>query len=119
MAPKRKEKKTPGIRGPKDHFAGPKAEFLRGCAITFQTAMDTGRPAEFYDNITRDFIAKFGDKGHGSSHDEPVDNLPSPDDNEDDSTRGCLTQEDADQSARRFNVLRTVSKPMMWPLNVY
>lgn len=108
MASKPQNKKAPAKRGPRDHFTGLKLQFLTGEAVNYQAALDTKWTGKFYDKTTHSFIAKFGDGstdnlGEGAD----IESFGAEDrgEVEDNATRGSLTQQDADSSATKFNIM--------------
>lgn len=101
------KKKRPGKRGPKGSFLGYKLDFLLARADAFQTASDNKTTNYFYDTITCDFIAKYGESepfGELVGVDDPSDpvdmdfgnDVPAP------------TAEEAAASAKIFRSLRKV-----------
>jgi hypothetical protein len=107
----RKKKAAKGKVGAPEHFNGFKKDFLDSHAILYQQSLDAGAKAvgQFYNNVARDFIAKFGDDDDFCK--DPVEDPPNPWDNvippEDDDD--VPTEEEAATSTERYNKLRTVS----------
>lgn len=54
-------KKKGGKRGRREHLTGAKRAFLDAHASAYTEALDANKPGEFYNFITREFIAKYGD----------------------------------------------------------
>lgn len=108
----KKRSKSNGItvkKGAPEHFTGFKLAFLASKAIAYQQALDSKTVAVFYDKVTLDFIAKYGE-------DEPfnkefAEDPPDPDDVDvdgEDSDNVPPTKEEAAASAVLFAKLRTV-----------
>lgn len=99
---KTKEKKK---RGPPDHFTGFKHDFLVGYSAQFRIATDTKKTTEFYDRVTRKFIAKYGDDTK-KAKENPGEDPPDPEDFEE---YDALTAEQAAEKMENFKVIRKVS----------
>lgn len=91
--------------GAPDHFVGFKKQFLDAKAVAYQQSLDTKKISEFYDKVTRDFVAKFGDEIDVTK--DPAEDPPDPD--SDSAPVEFLSQQAADDAAKRFQKLRTVS----------
>jgi hypothetical protein len=98
-------------RGAPDHFTGFKLAFLDSRADSYQQALDLNNVAAFYNKVTSDFVAKYGQEE--PFHKEPAEDPPDPEDVEagdGEPEETPLSQEDADRKALLFTKLRTVSK---------
>lgn len=109
MAKSKKNKTTNTKVGAPDHFVGFKKKFLDTQAILYQQALDDAngkkKTSEFYDKVTRDFIAKFGNETDVTR--DPAEDPPDPD--PESPPTEYLSQEAADEASDRFKKLRTVS----------
>jgi hypothetical protein len=95
-------------RCPLSHFTGFKKAFLISREAAYQLSMDTKTTTAFYNKVTRDFVAKYGQQE--PFHKEFVDDPPDPeDDDEDESESTPLSKEEAAENALLFTKLRTVS----------
>jgi len=96
-------------RGAPDHFTGLKRSFLDSQVLLYQQALDhpksKEKTKEFYNKITRDFIAKFGDSEPFSL--EPKEDPPAPP--EDTAATEYTDEEEAAKATARYTKLRTVS----------
>jgi hypothetical protein len=105
------KKKQPGRKiGAREHFQGFKKNFLDTQAVSYQVSLDSRKTGEFYDKVTRDFIAKFGVEDDVTK--DPAEDPPNPWDNPGDSDNELdepLTKEEADKRSENFQKLRTVS----------
>jgi hypothetical protein len=113
MTRRGKEKKTTSDvkRGGRDHFTGFKRQFLESRALLYQQTLDSGDPGEFYNKVSRDFLAKFGQEDNFSR--EPSEDPPNPwefPDDLDDPDDEDLSKEEADIRTARFNKLHKVSQ---------
>jgi hypothetical protein len=95
--------------GAPDHFTGFKLAFLVSCAAMYQQCLDSDTVTGFYDKVTLDFVAKYG-------QDEPfnkefADDPPDPEDGigDDEHDDAPLSKEETDRNAVLFTKLRTVS----------
>ena len=106
-----KGKKANGKLGGPDHFSGFKLAFLVSEAALYQQARDTKAVAEFYDKVTKDFIAKYG--WEEPFNKEPAEDPPDPVDflegDVDDDAQAPLSNEKAEEYLAIFTKLRTVS----------
>jgi hypothetical protein len=104
-----KTKKAKGSKAAKlgapDHFTGFKLAFLTSRAAMYQQCLDSHTVAGFYDKVTLDFVAKYG-------QDEPfnkelAEDPPDPEDGigEGDHDDEPLSKEDADANALLFTKL--------------
>ena len=107
MAKRSKKKQAgPGVkRGAPNHFQGFKRQFLDSHTVFYQQALDSNKVSEFYNKITRDFIAKYGDAEPFAR--EPEEDPPSPSDNV--PATEHLDEVEALEASKRFTKLRTVS----------
>jgi hypothetical protein len=105
---KGKSKNKNTKRGPPSHFTGFKKAFLISREAAYQLSMDTKTTTAFYNKVTRDFVAKYGQQE--PFHKEFVDEPPDPEDgDEDESESTSLSNEEAAENALLFTKLRTVS----------
>jgi len=94
--------------GAPDHFTGFKKAFLVSRAATYQQSLDSKTTTAFYNKVTLDFVAKYGQEE--PFHKEFVEDPPDPEDcDEDDSEAIPLSKEEAAEKAVLFSKLRTVS----------
>jgi hypothetical protein len=94
--------------GAPDHFTGFKKAFLVSRAATYQQCLDSKTTTAFYDKVTLDFVAKYGQEE--PFHKEFVEDPPDPEDcDEDDSEATPLSKEEAAANAVLYSKLRTVS----------
>jgi len=105
MGRKKKKDSTTVKKGAPDHFTGYKMAFLTSQATSYQNALDSRTVAAFYNKVTRDFIAKFGENEPFNK--EPDEDPPDPDDMDIDEDNP-LTKEEAEASAALYVKLRTV-----------
>ena len=109
MAKRKKEKQGDIAKcGAPNHFSGFKLAFLVSQAASYQQCMDSNAIGEFYDKVTRDFIAKY-------RQEEPFNDNPDkdPDVNlctEIDDPQEPLSKEETEEKAAAFMKLRTVSQ---------
>jgi hypothetical protein len=101
--------------GPKNISGALKKIFsnLRRCYTKFRWTVK--KRGEFYNKVTRDFIAKFGMEDDVSK--DPAEDPPNPWDNQsevDDDLDEPLTKEEADKRSEYFQKLHTVSS-----INIY
>jgi hypothetical protein len=105
---KKKQGAPQAKRGAPDHFKGFKRQFLDSFAILYQQALDSNKPKEktkeFYDKITRDFVAKYGD--HEPFALEPAEDPPDP---AGDEPTVYTDEDEALIASERWSRLRTVS----------
>lgn len=106
------KKKNPGSqakRGGQEHFTGFKLQFLESRAILYQQHLDAGDVGSFYNKVTLDFLAKFGQEDDFAK--EPEEDPPNPwdllDDEKDLETEG-LTEDEAASRTQRYDKLRKV-----------
>jgi len=100
---------TGSKKGAPEHFTGFKLTFLASRATAYQLALDSKTVATFYDKVTLDFIAKYGE-------DEPfnkefAEDPPDPEDMDvdgEDIDQVPPTKEEAVASAMLFAKLHTV-----------
>lgn len=97
-------KKLKKKRGPPDHFIGFKFDFLSCHATQFQLAKDSKCTSEFYDRITLQFIAKYGDDLE-SIRKDPAEDPPDPAEFEELN----LTEDEAMKKTEAFLAIRRVS----------
>lgn len=112
---KKKKNQSRGKVGAQEHFRGFKKDFLESQAVLYQVSLDSKKTGEFYNKVTRDFIAKFGMEDDVSK--DPAEDPPNPWDNPsevDDDLDEPLTKEEADKRSEYFQKLRTVSS-----INIY
>ena len=106
MGKKSKKVGGPGVkRGAPDHFIGHKRTFLDSYAMLYQQALDTNKTTEFYNKVTRDFIARYRDTEPFALEPEEEPAPPAGDA----PVREYLDENEAAEAAKRFNKLRTVS----------
>lgn len=110
------KKKTGGKVGRREHFTGYKRAFLDARSASYLQALDSRKQGEFYDQITRDFIAKYGDDLDASK--DVVEDLPDPEDFEH-GDRDQMSQEEAVVASERFDKIREVSKEQFDGLDLY
>jgi len=97
----------PSKLGAPDHFSGFKLDFLVARAGLYQQSLDSNPPTAFYDKVTLDFIAKYGEE---QPFNKPLDkDAPDPEifdvgDDEDDS-RHTPSKEEAAESVALFTKL--------------
>lgn len=107
----KKKSNDPGVkRGAPDHFKGVKQQFLDLQAVLYQQALDDGKTTEFYNLVTRDFVAKFGDM-------EPFSLEPTEDSATPPPMREYVDEGEAADATKRWSKLRTVSnfnRPITW-----
>lgn len=107
MANKRtKKSKDAQKRGPKGHFQGYKLQFLLNRSEAFQNASDSRTTGYFYNTITRDFIARYGESKPWNSLD--ADEPPDPVDVDFDQDLPTPSEEEAALSIELFDGLRSV-----------
>ena len=106
-----KSKKGKGGKlGAPDHFTGFKKEFLVSHAMLYQQCLDSKSVPAFYDKVTLDFIAKYGEEELFNK--EPAEDPPNPElfgDDNDDNNDTSPSKEEAAESAILFKKLRTAS----------
>jgi hypothetical protein len=98
--------KLPKKLGAPDHFSGFKMAFLSSRADSYQLALDLNTVGAFYDKITLDFVAKYGQEEPFNK--EFAEDPPDPEDDDDDADRVELSKEEAAANAVLFKKLRTV-----------
>lgn len=110
-----------GKRGRREHLTGVKRDFVDSRASAYTEALDSNKVGEFYNFITREFIAKFGDDLDVTK--EPSDQGIQTDEDGEDSrqeARGnieqeqgegspSMTQEQAVRASANFGKIREVS----------
>ena len=95
-------------RGAPDHFTGFKLAFLIAREDAYQHASDSKTVTAFYNKVTADFVAKFGQEEPFNK--EPAEDPPDPEDLcDDDELDDGQLKEEADENAKLFAKLRTVS----------
>jgi hypothetical protein len=99
----------PAKRGAPDHFTGFKLAFLTSRAALYQQCLDSKSAGAFYDKVTSDFVAKYGDEQPFNK--DLAEDAPDPEvfgeGEDEDVTRP--SKEEAAESAVLFTKLRTVS----------
>jgi hypothetical protein len=107
----KKKKGSQGKRGGQDHFVGFKLEFLESRALEYQQGLDIGNPGPFYDKVSLDFLAKFGQDDDFAK--EPSEDPPDPWDLAGD-IEGVedevISEGEAKERTARYNKLRQVSQ---------
>jgi hypothetical protein len=102
-----RSKKANGKLGTPDHFLGFKLAFLISKAALYQQAIDTKAIAEFYNKVTKDFIAKYGREDPFNK--EPAEDPPDPVDflegNVDGNAQAPLLNEEAEEYSAIFTKL--------------
>jgi len=105
---RRKKRSNAAKRGASDHFSGFKLAFLDSRAASYQQSIDSNFVGEFYNRVTRDFIAKYGEDK--PFYNDPDEDSPDPNDNFiDDIDEGSLLKEEVDEKAAVYIKLWTVS----------
>jgi hypothetical protein len=108
---KKKTGKTLKLGAP-EHFTGYKLAFLATRAESYQQALDSKAVTAFYNKVTLEFVAKYGQEEPFSK--EFVDDPPDPEDifdeggDDDDPSRVHPSKEEAAENAILFTKLRTV-----------
>lgn len=105
---KNKEKGKATKLGAPNHFTGFKKDFLVSRAGTYQQSLDTKTTTAFYNKVTADFVAKYGQEE--PFHKEFVEDPPDPEDYDKDESEAIpLSESEAAEKAVLFAKLRTVS----------
>lgn len=95
-------------RGAPDHFSGFKLAFLTSKVSSYQQCMDSNSVGEFYNKVTREFIAKYGQEE--PFYENPDEDPPDLDILTGDVDGPPLSNEEAEGNAGVFVRLRTVSR---------
>jgi hypothetical protein len=97
--------------GAPDHFSGFKLEFLVARAAQYQQALDTKNVTAFYNKVTLDFVAKYGQEEPFNKEfaEDPPDPAEGIGGDDDDGGDPDLSKEEAAANAVLFTKLRTVS----------
>ena len=100
--------------GAPDHFSGFKLKFLISKAAQYQQALDSKNVTAFYNKVTLDFVAKYGQEEPFSQEfaedpPEPGEGRGGDDDSDGDPDHAGLSKEEAATNAILFAKLRTVS----------
>ncbi|KIM74212.1 hypothetical protein PILCRDRAFT_14653 [Piloderma croceum F 1598] len=113
---KNKEKGKATKLGAPDHFTGFKKDFLVSQAGTYQQSLDTKTTTAFYNKVTADFVAKYGQEE--PFHKEFVEDPPDPEDYDKDESEAIpLSESEAAEKAVLFAKLRT--KLSQWYRRMY
>lgn len=108
MPRQRRRQKTPQQRGPKVKFVGSKFKFVDSRKGIWREAVDSNKAGEFYSNITKLWLRKYGwELPFDTDLEDKVDD-PS-DDCLNDGWESELSQEDAEKYRGAYNTLRLVS----------
>jgi hypothetical protein len=109
------KKKKGGKKGPPEHFTGAKRAFLDGHSSAYLEALDGDRAGEFYNFVTREYIAKFGYTS-GATVENPSVQEPSEGDEDEEHGGGeqgeesdMMSREQADAASAEFTKIRAVS----------
>jgi hypothetical protein len=110
---KKKKGSAPNLKlGAPEHFTGVKLAFLTSKSVLYSQCQDLKATATFYDRVTLDFIAKYGEEEPFNK--EFAEDPPDPEDiDQDDNIQPPPSKEEAAASAVLFSKLRTVSNKQL------